>query len=152
HQVAWDALADEELLTPTHIAVKEAIYGIGTSFNNIEDLQHRLQDRLAPEKEAAKALVEVILTAEERRKQNAPIQVIILESRTRLMKERIERSIQRFKAAVGFANDEHNQVLLQSKISELTKLEKLVLPQLGNMSELDDLKRKIDDLVGQSEA
>jgi len=151
HKLAWEALVDEQFLTPAHVTVKEAIYGIGTSFNNIEDLQHRIQDRLAPEKDAAAALVEVILTAEEMRKQNAPAGVIILESRTRLVKARIDRLVQQLKAASGSEIDERNQVSLQSKISELTKLEKIVLPQLGNISELDDLKRKIDQLVGQSE-
>ena len=147
HLSATNALPDEHFISPPHQLIKEAIYGIGSSFNNIDDLQHKLMDRLAPEKDAAAALVEVILKADEMRKQNAPVDVIIREARGRLIKERLSKLIKGLRANVASANDENDSMRFQSKIAELTKLERVVLPTISDIGELNELQRRLNELV-----
>ncbi len=141
------ALSSFRLITPAHQRIKDAIHGIGSSFNNIEDLQHKLMDRMAPDQEASKALIEVILKAEEMRKQNAPVDVIIREARARLVKERLGQIVKQLALLLGqLPEDGDDLTLVQGKLAELTKLERNVLPFISNMSELGDLELKIDEV------
>ncbi len=149
HQIALNSLLDEQLISAEHRLIKEAIGGVGTSFNNCEDLEHKLMDRLAPNKEASAALIEVILTADEMRKQDAPAELIIREARARLIKERLNQLITGLRGNSASTNEESDSMHVQSKIAELTKLERIVLPNISEISELDDLQRKINQLVGQ---
>jgi DNA primase len=147
HELATKTLQDEEFISPVHQTIKHSIDGIGSSFNNIDDLQHKLQDRLLPDKQASSALIDVILKAEEMRKENAPTSIIILESRARLIKERVIQMIRGLRGTVSSQTDESDSMKAQSKIAELTKLEREILPNVSDMSKLDDLRRKINELT-----
>lgn len=149
HALASKALQDDSFISPVHQTVKDAVYGIGSTFNNIDDLQHKLQDRLGPDKEASAALIDIVLRAEEMRKQNPPMNVIIFDARARLLKERVSQLIKGLSATVSSGSEESDTIEVQSKIVELTKLER-VLPTVSDMSELDDLRRRINELAAPS--
>jgi len=147
HALASKALQDDQFISPVHQTIKDAVYGVGSSFNNIDDLQHKLMDRLGPDKEASAAFVDIVLKAEEMRKQNPPMNVIILDARTRMLKERVSQLIKGLSATVSSGSEESDSIEVQSIIAELTKLETRVLPTVSDMSELDDLRRKINALA-----
>ncbi|HEY9778117.1 MAG TPA: DNA primase [Planktothrix sp.] len=139
------AMADEELITPAHQRVKEALDGIGSLFDTVQDLQYKLMDRLAPDKEAATALIEVILKVEEVRKQNAPIHVLLLQLRVRLLQERASRALAKLRTMLSSAQDDSEQAQLQSKIFELQGLDRnlTVISPDSDPSEFETLRRKI---------
>ncbi len=144
---AWEALKDEVFITPAHQRIKEAIYAIGSYFNNVEDLEYKLRDRLAPEKEAAAALLDVIFKAEEMRKQNEASEGMIKDFRKKLAKERLNLAAAKLSK---LGKEDSEQALLQSKIREIGKLG-LNLQTLTEMSEIDSLNRKIEELLGPAE-
>src|SRR5690606_13504107 len=65
HERVFDALKDERLMTREHQEIKEAIEGIGTQFTTIEDLQFKVQDRVAPDNELSSFVTEIILKVED---------------------------------------------------------------------------------------
>jgi len=140
------ALQEEEFITPQHQSIKEAIQAIGSHFNTMEDLEYKLRDRLAPEREPSAALIEVILQAEVMRKQNEPIEGILSDFRKRLMQERLKLATSELLILSRSCKEEAKQVVLQSKIRELGKLG-MLLPSLSQMSEIDAIKRKIKELL-----
>jgi DNA primase len=144
------ALQDELFITPAHRRIKETIYAIGSHFNNLEDLEYKLRDRLAPESEPAAALVEVILKAEEMRQQGEPVEVMLRDFRKRLAKERLNLAAARLLSLSKSGKEDSEQAALQSKIREIGRLG-LILPTLTNMSEIDTLERKIEELIGPQE-
>jgi hypothetical protein len=125
--------------------VKEALDGIGSLFDTVQDLQYKLMDRLAPDKEAATALIEVILKVEEVRKQNAPIHVLLLQLRVRLLQERASRALAKLRTMLSSAQDDSEQAQLQSKIFELQGLDRnlTVISPDSDPSEFETLRRKI---------
>jgi DNA primase len=147
HALASKALVDDQFISPVHQMIKDAIFGIGSSFNNVDDLRHKLMDRLAPDKEASSALIDVILKAEEMRKQKGSMDVVLLQARSKLIKERVSQLTKGLSATVSTGSDESDSIGVQSKIAELTKLERKI-PNVSDMSELDDLRRRINDLAG----
>jgi DNA primase len=145
----YGAIQDEQLFTAAHQRIKEAIEGIGSQFNNVEDLQHKLQDRLGPDKEASMALIEIILKVEEIRKQNAPIDVLLLDFRVRLLQEKVSRARAKLKALLLSAADEEEQVRLQSKINLLLGLERgltSITPD-STQEDIDQLRHKFDEIM-----
>jgi hypothetical protein len=111
----------------------------------VQDLQYKLMDRLAPDKEAATALIEVILKVEEVRKQNAPIHVLLLQLRVRLLQERASRALAKLRTMLSSAQDDSEQAQLQSKIFELQGLDRnlTVISPDSDPSEFETLRRKI---------
>ena len=145
YEKAYQALKQEELITPTHKRIREAIYALGSHFNNLEDLEYKLRDRLAAAHEDSKALIEIILKAQEMKEQNEPIEAMLKDFRKRLMQERLELATSKLLMLLR-SNGDSEQSVLQSKIRELGKL-KIALPVLTEMSEIEALKGKIDELI-----
>jgi DNA primase len=147
HDRVKDALLHERLLTPVHTRIKEAIEGIGSNFNNVEDLQHKLMDRLGMDKEASAALVEVILKVEEIRKENAPIGVLLFELRVTILKERITRCLAKFRSMSGDENEQH---AMQSKLIQLRALASKIASFTAEttLDELDGISQTIEQILG----
>jgi DNA primase len=147
---AYAALDDEDFITPAHKRIKDTIYAIGSHFNNLEDLEYKLRDRLAPEKEVSAALLEIILKAEEMRQRDESVEAILMDFRKRLMKEHIHRATRKLLYHCQLAQEDAQQASLQSKIRELGRLG-LMLPGLEDTSAISTLKRKIEELMSPYE-
>ncbi|MBU6453276.1 MAG: DNA primase [Cyanobacteria bacterium REEB67] len=140
-------LADDLMLTPVHQRIKAAIDGIGPNFATIEDLRMLLQDRLAPDSEAARQLIEIILKAEDFVKQKVPVLVVLLDSRARILKERLEVLKSEFSRLMSKADMEGNDseaMALQSRIIELTQLDSVVLSKIETLEDIEKVKRSLD--------
>jgi DNA primase len=146
HQAVLATLAEDTLIEPAHQRIKEAIEGIG-KVHNIEDFQFCLMDRLGPDPEAGKLLVDVLLKAEEVQRQKMPRAVILKEARTRILREKILSMIGKLRSRLPVAASEEEQEVLQSKIMQLKQLEPKVLPCADNEDHLVELQRKIDSLL-----
>lgn len=125
--------------------VKEAMLAVG-KFNNPADLHCLLMDRLGPDPEAHKLLVDLILKSEEMRKQGLSTNIVIREARARILQERLEQQKTRLRTLMNRVDDAE-QVKLQSKIMQLRQLESVVLLHSKSDEELEQLKRKIDALL-----
>lgn len=147
YDMARQSLTEEVFLEPGHRAIKEAIEGIGSQFNTVDDLLCRLQDRLAPTPDASRVLVEVILKAEEIRKQNAPVEVMLKEARARLLQEKLHREKNRLRILLGSASTDKEQSDLSSRINVLKQLEVVLLPGAKTDEDFNDVRRKIDSLL-----
>jgi len=141
HQKVMEVLADEDFLTPEHQMIKQALVGIGNQFSSMEELQHELMNRLAPEPGLSAYITEVILAAEELKKQNLPLVVVLVDFQARIIKERLTGLI---KALAGIEKDEEKAERNQVKIKELTRLEIVDLPAAKTFGELVTLKRRIE--------
>lgn len=141
HQKVMEVLEDEDFLTPQHQKIKQALVGIGSSFTSMEELQHELMNRLAPEPGLSAYITEMILAAEELKKQNLPLVVVLVDFQARIIKERIAGLI---KALAGIEKDEEKAERNQVKIKELTRLEIVELPAAKTFGELVTLKRRIE--------
>lgn len=141
HEKVMEVLADEDFLTPEHQKIKQALVGIGSHFTTMEELQHQLMNRLAPEPGLSAYITEVILAAEELKKQNLPLVVVLVDFQARIIKERIAGLI---KALAGIEKDEEKAERNQVKIKELTRLEIVELPAAKTFGELVTLKRRIE--------
>ncbi len=148
---AHEIFADEVLISPEHKRIKEAIHGIGTQFNTMDDLQCRLMDRLESDTQAKQALVEVILKVEELRKQKSSVETVLWDSRIRLLKERLDQETSGVRSLLASAKSETEQEELQSKIKQLT-VHKVTLANASSLNELGELKRKIDEITGVAKA
>ena len=138
--------AEWTLFTPHHQMIKDAIEGIGSQFNNVEDLRCRLMDRLGPEKEASAALVEVILRVDELKKQNSPVEILLTQFKGRLLKERLDRALSVMRASLlASSENESDSLTLQSKIIQLRMIGESLL-SATSAAELDQLKEKIESL------
>ena len=140
--------ADWDLFTSVHQMIKESIEGIGTQFNNVEDLRCRLLDRLGPEKDASAALVEIILRVDELKKQNSPLEILITQFKGRLLKERLDRALSAMRSLLGSSQNESDQSRLQSKIKQLSMMGQSLV-SAGTAAELDELKRRIEELEAE---
>lgn len=141
-------LADERLISPAHQRIKEAIEGVGSQFSTVEDLQYKLMDRLAPDKEASSALVEIILKVEDIRRQNAPIMNLLVDLRGRLLQERLTQSLQLMQTKMRATRDDSELTTLQSRIIQLRSLS---LVSATTLDEIDELKYKIEQATGSNE-
>ena len=146
HRAVMDALSQEKLMDPVHQRIKDAADGIG-KFNNSEDFQYQLMDRVAPDSEAASVLVDVILRVEELAKQNMPREVILKEFRGRILQEKLSLGQNLLRAQLPKALDEDEASRLTSRIIQLKQLETQVLPGAQTDDQIADLKRKIDSLL-----
>jgi DNA primase len=124
YERARDALEDEVFITPAHQRIKDAIYAIGSNFNNIEDLEYKLRDRLAPEREPSAALVEVILQSLVLTKQNLPNpaqEALLADLQNTLLMARKNLEQSKLQSLMKLGKEDAEQALLQSKIRELQK-------------------------------
>jgi len=150
YEKAQEALKDEVFIIPAHGRIKEAIYAIGSHFNNLEDLEYKLRDRLAAEGEALTALFEVIYKADEMKKQNTPSQLMLLDCRKKVLTARLDLAVTHLATLCKSRQEDTEQVDLQSKIREIKRLG-LILPSLTNLSEFDAFKRKIEQLMSHDQ-
>jgi DNA primase len=141
------AIAEDVFFSPVHQRIKEALAGLGNHFNNVEDLQFKLMDRLGPDKEAAAALIEVILKVEETRTQNPPIETVLVGCKGRLVKELLSRTMTKTRALLPTSSSDVEQETLQSKIIQLKGLEQKLV-SAATLDELDELRRKIEGIAG----
>lgn len=144
YDVAVKVLAGDKLLTEAHQRIKEAIEGIGSSFATIEDLRCQLQDRLAPDSEAAGYLVDVIMKAEEIKKQKMPVSVVLMDYRARILKERLGLLKTAISSQLGRAENDSEAMALQSRIVELTQLDTVVLSKVETLEDIETVKHKLD--------
>ncbi len=138
-----DTFRDDKLVTPEHNRIKEAIEGIGTQFRTMEDLQHRLQDRLALESDLSSHLTELILKVDEIKKQNLPLDVVLKDYRARMLKERLSTLLAELSSELKRSEDDAEQYQLQWKCRELRQLKEV---ELKTLEDINDLKRKIDSI------
>ena len=154
YERAWSALCNEHFIDPLHQKIKDSIEGIGSQFNTMEDLQFKLQDRLASEQAVSQVLVDIILKVDELNKQKTPVEVILKEGRARILQEKIIREGNRLRELLTIAGSDDELDRLSSKIGQLKYLETALLPNAKSEEELDDVKRKIETImsvIGQSE-
>lgn len=144
YDVVFGRLTEETLLNAPHQEIKEALEGIGSNFNTMEDLQTKLMDRVAPAPVTARALVDIIYKAEDFRKQKPPVQVVLKESRARILKERLDLLSAAVRREMTSADENgSDQSALQSRMMELTRLEH-ELPKLESLEQIEEFKSKID--------
>lgn len=150
YDVVFKRLTDETLLNAPHQEIKEALEGIGSNFNTMEDLQSKLMDRVAPVPITARALVDIIYKAEDFRKQKPPVQVVLKESRARILKERLDLLSAAVRREMTSADENgSDQSALQSRMMELTRLEH-ELPKLDSLEQIEEFKQKIDTFAPDS--
>ena len=146
-ETASQALLDESFIDGAHQRIKEAFFGVGSQFSTMEDLQFKVMDRLAPDPEASKAMVEVILKAEEFRSQNISTSAIMLEGKTRLMQERILLETNKLNTRLRTATDEQEQEQFQRQMLQLKQVQTALLNGAKTDSELLSIKSKIDEIL-----
>jgi len=110
----------------------------------VEDLLSQLQDRLAPDGEAARYLIDVILKAEEFKKQKMPVSVVLMDSRARILKERLVLLKTAISAQLSGAENDSEAMALQSRIVELTQLDTVVLSKVETLEDIEKVKDKLD--------
>jgi hypothetical protein len=133
-------------MTTNHHKIIKTIYALSNWFNDTPELERRLLDHFAPEPELSAALIEIVLRAEEIEKQKISVPVLLLQSRVKLMKERLAALTKTIRNRISSSNDSHEASLLQSKISALNRLERLTLPTISNMEEIEQVQDKIKEI------
>ncbi len=152
YELAFQSLADEELMTTVHDRIIKAVYELGKDFKGLADLESKLLDYFAAEPQISAALVEVLFKAEEIREQKISVPLLLLQSRVRLMKEKIIAETKKLRDQLVSEYEANGTNLFQSKISELNRLERLILPTIKTMKEIDDLKVKIAQINSQADS
>ena len=149
HDLVGQALGEEDFLTPAHQTLRACLLGIGSHFNNVEDLQYKLMDRVAADKATSTALIEVILKVEEIRRQNAPVETLLKEFKARLLKERLNRAVLKMRELLASSSSEQEQEDWLSRIRQLMNvMEKATLVSTLTLDDLDDLRRRIVVIMG----
>lgn len=146
YELAFKSLADEEMMSTVHSRIIKAVYELSTDFKGLADLESKLLDYFAPEPQISAALVEVLFKAEEIRKQKISVPILLLQSRVRLMREKILAETKKLRDQLVSQYEANDSNLFQSKISELSRLERLILPTVTTMKEIDDLKLKMEEI------
>ena len=146
YELAFKSLATEELMTTYHHKIIKTIYELGNSFTDTLELERKLLDYFAPEPQISAALIEIVLKAEEIEKQKISVPVLLLQSRVKLMKERLGALTKTIRNRLSSGDDSYETNLLQSKISELNRLERLTLPTIQNMEEVEQVQEKIKEI------
>lgn len=134
----------DKLSTIFHQAIKQAIDEIGPGFNTIEDLQYKIQDRISFDPQASEAMIDVLEKADEFRKQKPVTQVVLNDSRARLLKDRLDRLTLHLRMLLNKPNS--NVAVLQSKMLELKQIALRELPNAALKEDLDNLRQKIEEI------
>jgi len=141
-------LVDDQFLSAEHQRIKEAVYGIGTQFNNVEDLQQKLMDRLSPDPDALQAFVDVLLKVDVIRKQDAPVEILLQAFQLVILAEKLNRELSTARALLPDLSEDE-QATQQSKMMKLQALRQAVQTFEGGQEVLDELKRKIKEVTGK---
>ena len=136
-------LENQELTDEVYQRMKEAIDGVGR-FTTSEDFWAQLQDRLAPDLEATQRLWDLSAKAEEIKKQKLPISVILKDSESRIVREKLIRATNAFSLQIKQKPSEEEELKLSLKISQLTRLQ---MELQRTPDDIDVVKRKLDDLL-----
>lgn len=146
YEIAAQCISPDELMTTSHHRIINTIHGLKDQFNGTRDLEKKLFDCYVSEPEISAALVEIVLKAEEIEKQKIPVNVLLLQSRVKLIKEKLAILTKKVSSRLSSNNDMCETNLLQSKISELSRLERLTLPTIQKMEEVDEVRKKIKEI------
>ena len=146
YDLAYAALAQEELITVGHSRIIKVIYEFGNGFDDVTQLSNKLLNYFADEPPLSTALVDILLKAEEIKKQKIPVSVLLLQSRVKLMRERIVALTKKLRDQLSAPDQPNQNSLFQSKISELNRLERITLPTVTTMNEIDTVKQKITEI------
>ena len=103
-------------------------------------------NRLAPEPAASAAFVEVIERVDELRRQNSPIEMLLLQMKGRLLKEKVTRMQATLRGLLPSVDNETDEIAILSRMSLLNQLER-ELPSCETLDDLAALKRKIEDAM-----
>ncbi|MBX9568196.1 MAG: DNA primase [Candidatus Obscuribacterales bacterium] len=136
-------LVNQQLTDTVYQRMKEAIEGIGR-FITPEDFWAQLQDRLAPDLEATQRLWDLSSKAEEIKKQKLPISVILKDSESRIVREKLIRATNALSLQIKQKPGEEEELKLSLKISQLTRLQ---MELQRTPDDIEEVKRKLDDLL-----
>jgi DNA primase len=149
YNILHATLADERLVDPIHEKIKRTLETVDLSDCAFEDLPHRVLDQLAPQPEASKVFVEILLKLEEVKQQKIPVKILLQAVRGRVLKERLSREKERLRALLGqTAQDDHDQQnQLSFKIVRLTQLEAMDLPSANTAEDLEVIKSRFEEIL-----
>ncbi|MGD9679724.1 MAG: DNA primase [Candidatus Obscuribacterales bacterium] len=137
---------DERLVTPEHQKIKEAIEGIGSQFNTMKDLEESLMVRVASEPPLMRTLTEILFRVEDMRKQDLPLNVVVIDYLSTILRERVSRLTRQMVQKLTTAGNDEEEVQIIKAIDELRKLEKVELLSARSIDDLGSLKNKISEL------
>ena len=136
-------LKDQRLTNPVHQRMKDAMDEIGR-FSTPEDFWTQLQDKLAPDLEATQALWDLTGKAEEIKKQNMPISVILNDYEARMVGEKLIKATNALSLQIKQKPSEEEEEKLSLKITQL----KMLQIELQRMpDDLEVVKRKLENLL-----
>ncbi len=140
------AMTNDSFLTPSFQIIKEAIDSLEGTFKNVEELQNKLMDILASDKDASAVLIDTILKADELRKQDMPVDLVIKHSKASLLKEKLKRVLTNLSALVGLTENDNDSIALQSKIKQLSALnsEYPSIEKFESLADVHEFKAKIE--------
>lgn len=136
-------LSEQRLHDAVYQRMKEAMEGIGR-FISTEDFWAQLQDRLAPDLEATQRLWDLSSKAEEIRQQKLPISVILKDSESRIVREKLIRATNALSLQIKQKPGEEEEEKLSLMILQLKGIE-MELQRAPDG--IEEVKRKLDDLL-----
>lgn len=137
-------MQDEKMSDPVLQRIKEALEEIG-NFSSPDDFWQSLQNSVAPDMEATQKLWDLATKAEEIRKQNLPISVILNDYEARLVREKLIRAMNALSMQIKQKPGEDEELKLSLKITQLTRLQQQL--QLAPEGGLEEVKRRLDALL-----
>ena len=140
-------MSDDRLVDPVNQRVKEAIERLMSQAQDIDDLQSKLMDELGTDQDALKAVVDLILKADEMKEQNFSVEVILKDGRARILKEKVTQEKNRLRGLLNSSTPDDEQKQIQSKIGGLMEVEAILLPRAQTDSDLSEIKVKVDALL-----
>ena len=143
YQKAAQVLAADQMLNDVHQRIKDAIEDVDSNFGAIENLQGQVQNRLLADGEAARAFIDVIEKADDIRKQKLSAVVVLLESRARILKERLALLKTEYSSLMNRTSDDSEAAALQGRIKELNQLDPVVL-KIETFDDVEKVKETLD--------
>ena len=134
----------QKMNNPVFQRIKEAIESIG-KYNSSNDFWSSLQNELAEDTEATQKLWDLAAKADEIKKQNLPLAVILNDFESTLRKERLLKAINTLSLRLKQKPGEEEEVELTVKFQQLKGLQDRM--QLALEDELDEVNRKLDALL-----
>jgi DNA primase len=144
YQLMMQKLSLHKMSDPVYQRIKDALESIGR-FPSNEAFWSALQDKLADDADASKRLWELSSKADEIKRQNLPISVILNDYEARLVRERLIRAINTMSLKIKQRPGEEEELKLSFQITQLTRLQQ----EMHRMTEdgLEEVKRKLDALL-----
>ncbi len=134
-------MADWHFDNPAHARIREAIEGAGSGFLSVDELFEELAVRLVLDREACQILNNrLIQKAEEIRRQDIDLSVLLADFQIKAYMLRLERVIGSLRRGEGRLNEADALI----KVRELIRLRKLLQFGVEGMDAFRELKGKID--------